>query len=120
MALHIRIDGDLVVLSNLARLMNDPRHFDASQDVRELLAQGYRKFVLELRGLPELGDSALGLVMTISRDVRKEGGEIVLASLSRGMESYLESMQLEEYWDVFESVGDAKRFFQDEPGQPSG
>lgn len=118
MALHIRIDGDLVVLSNLARLMNDPRHFDASRDVRELVGQGYRKYVLELRGLPELGDSALGLVMTISRDIRKEGGEIVLAGLTGGMESYLETMQLEEYWETFQSVADAKRFFDEQEREP--
>ena len=44
-----------MVLSNFGRLLNDPRHFDASRDVREELEQGHRAFVLDLDGLRDLG-----------------------------------------------------------------
>ena len=40
MAVNIRLDGDIAILSNFARLMNDPRYVDASRDVQEMLDQG--------------------------------------------------------------------------------
>ncbi|HKM54456.1 MAG TPA: anti-sigma factor antagonist, partial [Isosphaeraceae bacterium] len=79
MALNVRLDGDIAILSNFARLMNDPAYVDAARDVRELLDQGIRNFILELAGVREIGDSFLGLLMTITREIRRAGGEAVIA-----------------------------------------
>lgn len=107
MPVHIRIEGDAAVLSNFGRLMNDPAHFDASKDARELLEEGYRKFVLELAGVNEIGDSGIGLLMTITRQVRQSGGDVVLAKVSRSMERVIEEMRMDDYWEVFPTVDDA-------------
>jgi anti-anti-sigma factor len=112
MPLNIRIDSDVVVLSNFARLMNDPRYVDARRDVRDLLDQGYRKFILDLTGVRETGSSFLGLLVTLARQVGHDRGEAVLANLSREMQRFLGEMQMEEYWDVFASVEEATEFFR--------
>src|SRR5262245_7378161 len=83
MPLNIRNDGDVVVLSNFARLMNDPRYVDAGRDVRDLLDQGRRHFILDLGGVRETGSSFLGVLMTLTRQIRQHRGEAVLACLSR-------------------------------------
>lgn len=111
MALNIRIDGDLAILSNFGRLLNDPKHFDASRDLQELLDQGYRNVILELGGIREMGSTSMGLLMTLTRLVRNHGGEIVLANASHGTEEFIEMMQMDTYWDLFESVDEAKEFF---------
>ncbi|HEU5117954.1 MAG TPA: STAS domain-containing protein [Isosphaeraceae bacterium] len=108
MPISVRIDNDTAILSHIGQLMNDPRHFDAGRDVETLLDEGYRKFVIELRGASDLGDSALGLLMTMTRSVRKRGGELVLASPSRSIEKRLDEMRLDAFWEVFPSVGDAQ------------
>ena len=111
MPLNIRIDGDVVVLSNFARLMNDPRYVDASRDLRDLLDQGLKNFILDLSGVRETGSSFLGLLMILTRQVRQHRSEVVLANLSREMKEFLSEMQMEDYWDVFPSVQDANGFF---------
>jgi anti-anti-sigma regulatory factor len=115
MPLNIRIDGDVVVLSNFARLMNDPRYVDARMDLRDLLDQGYRKFILDLTGARETGSSFLGLLITLNRQIGHDRGEAVLANPSREMQRFLGEMQLEEYWDVFASVQEAMEFFRRGP-----
>ena len=45
--MNIRVDGNVAILSNFARLMNDPRYVDAARDVREMLDQGIRNYVIE-------------------------------------------------------------------------
>jgi anti-anti-sigma regulatory factor len=108
MPIHVRFDGDVVVLSNLGRTMNDPRYFDAGREVRELLSDGFRSFVLELRGVRDPGPPFLGLLVTITRQSRKEGGEIVLAGMGRDVEKLLDEMRMEDHWDVYRNVEEAK------------
>jgi anti-sigma B factor antagonist len=119
MPLHVRVENDIVILSNFGRLMNDPRYVDASRDAHELLEQGFRKFVLDLQGVRESGDSFLGLLVTLTRQIRKQGGEAVLAHLSRDTETFLQAMQMDEFWDSFPLVDDAAQFYDRRSG-PSG
>jgi anti-anti-sigma factor len=115
MALNIRFDGRIAVLSNFARLMNDPRYVDAARDVQDLLDQGYRDYVVELAGVRETGASFLGVLMTISREIRNQGGDVVLAHPSREVANYLGMMQMDEYWDIFGTVEEAEEFFERRP-----
>jgi anti-anti-sigma factor len=118
MALNIRTQDDVVVLSNFARLMNDPRYVDATRDVLDLIDQGMRHFVLELAGVRETGSSLLGVLMTITREIRKHGGEAVLAHPSPAVERHLLEMQLDDFWDFFPTVGEAVAFYHRPAGQP--
>jgi anti-sigma B factor antagonist len=108
MAMNVRIDRGLAILSNIGRLMNDPRHFDAGRDVEELLDQGVSAFVVELREVGTLGPAGLGLLTTLTRTVRREGGELVLAGVRPALEHHFEEMGMDTYWDVVRSVDDAR------------
>lgn len=116
MPMNIRDAGGVVVLSNFARLMNDPRHFDAGRDLRECLDRGDRAFVLDLTGLRDLGSSVLGLLTTLTRQVRNAGGEAVLANASPATRKSLEEMRLDSYWDVFDSTEEAAASFGPDGG----
>ncbi len=124
MPLNIQIDRDVVVLGNFSRLMNDPRYIDASKDIQALIDDGREKFVLDMGGLRETGSSFLGLLMTITRRIQRNGGEAVLAHVSRQTEEFLVTMQMDDFWDVYPTVKDAVQSFavrdrhpgeQDEP-----
>jgi anti-anti-sigma regulatory factor len=111
MPLNIDIDSDIVVLSNFGRLMNDPRYVDASQVTNELVEKGFAKFILDLGGFRETGSGFLGLLMTMTRRIRQHGAEAVLAHLPSDTEKFLRDMQLDDYWDIFKTVEEAKRSF---------
>ena len=119
MPMNVRFEKDVAVLSNFGRLMNDPRHVDAASDVRGLLDEGRRHFVLDLANLRELGDSALGLLTTLTRTIRLAGGEVVLANVSQDTGRVIEAMRMDDYWDVHASVDNAARSFagKGEPGR---
>jgi anti-sigma B factor antagonist len=110
MAVDARLDGGVVVLSNFGRLMNDPRHFDAARDVREWLDEGHSAFVFELTGLSDLGPTGLGLLTTLTRLIRNQGGEAVLARARPGVLKYLDEMRMDAYWEILDSVPEAKAF----------
>jgi len=113
MPINVSYQGDVVILSNFARLMNDPRHIDATRDVRELLEEGRREFVLDLNGLREIGDAGLGLLTTISRLIRKHEGEVVLANVRKETMHYLDEMRMDAYWEIFDNDQEALDYFKD-------
>jgi anti-sigma B factor antagonist len=115
MPLNIRVDGDIVIMSNFGRLMNDPRYIDASRDTSDFLEQGFTKFILDLGGFRETGTSFLGLLMTMTRRIRQHGAEAVLARLAPDTERFMSDMQLDDYWDIFKTVEEASRFFRRDP-----
>jgi anti-sigma B factor antagonist len=117
MPLNIRIDGNVVILSNFARLMNDPRYVDAGRDLRDLLDQGYRNFILDLGGVRQTGSSFLGVLMTLTRQIQQHGGEAVLAHVGRDSEDFLGMMLMDDYWDTFPSVEQATEFFRRGPAE---
>lgn len=121
MPLNIRSVGDVVILSNFARLMNDPRYVDAARDLDDLLDRGARRFVIDLTGVRETGASFLGLLMTLTRRIRLARGEAVLANPSREMKAFLlDEMQMEEYWDVFPNIEEAVAFHSRDADQTAG
>lgn len=117
MVLSIRHDGDVTILANFGRFMNDPRYVDAAKEVADLLDLGERSFIMEMSGVHETGGSFLGVLMTMTREIRRRGGEVVMAHVGGHVGPYLAEMQLDDYWDVFRTVEEAKRFFRrGEPG----
>jgi anti-anti-sigma factor len=107
MPLQVRFQDDQAILSNIGRMMNDPRYGDARREVRELLDGGCRRFIIEVRDVRDTGSSLLGVLVSLTRQVREQGGEVVLAHPSRALTKYLDEMQMEDYWDIFDSVDDA-------------
>lgn len=112
MAIHVRFEREVAVLSGVACLMNDPRHFDALRDVTELIDQGYRRFVLEMGSVRETGPTILGLLTTLIRKIRQAEGEAVLANLTRPMANFLDEMRMDAYWDVFDDAEEAVWFLE--------
>jgi anti-sigma B factor antagonist len=111
MLINVSLEGDVAVLGNFGGLLNDPKHFDVGRDVDELLDRGVRKFVLEMNNIREMGPTALGLMVTLTRRVRKEGGEVVLARPRRSVLDFLDEMRMDDFWDVAETVEAAKESF---------
>jgi hypothetical protein len=110
MAIHVRFEGEVAILGGIASLMNNPRHFDASRDVGELLDRGILRFVLEMDHIRETGPTVLGLLTTLTRKIRQAEGEAVMANLTRPMGKFLDEMRMDAYWDVFDDVESAVEF----------
>ena len=112
MPLNIHFEGSVAVLSNFGRLLNDPRHFDASRDVREELERGHREFVLDLKGLRDIGSSGLGLLMTLTRLIRRYDGDSVVANLGPEAAKLLDEMRMDGYWEIFKDIDEAVAYFR--------
>lgn len=119
MPMNVGREGNLVVLGNFGHLMNDPRYIDAGRDVRALLDEGERRFVIDLDSLRNLGDTSLGLLTTMTRLIRQREAEVVLIRVHRDVLKYLDDMRMDDYWEVFESLNQAKAYFKQDEDLPN-
>ena len=111
MSLNIRLEGDIAVLSNVARLMNDPRYSTSARDLDPLLGQGVRRFAIELAGVHETGSALMGLLMTLTRRIRSSGADVVLLRCSPAVRQFVEEMQLDDYWELLPSLEEARTYY---------
>jgi anti-anti-sigma regulatory factor len=114
MSLNIRIEGDIAVLSNVARLMNDPRYSTAGRDLDPLLGQGVRQFAIELSGVHETGSALMGLLMTLTRRIRSAHADVVLIRCSPAVRQFVEEMKLDAYWELLPTLEEAQTYFSRE------
>lgn len=112
MGIRIRFVGEVAVLSDLGRLMNDPKYFDVIREIHDLIDEGFLRFVMEMNDVREIGPTVFGLLTTMTRKIRQEDGEMVLAELSPPIVRYLDEMQMDGYWDVFEDAEAAIAFLE--------
>ncbi|MFO0892918.1 MAG: STAS domain-containing protein [Isosphaeraceae bacterium] len=111
MGMNVRFEGDLTVLSNFGRLMDDPRYVDAGRDVRALLDEGHRRFVIDLDSLRGLSETSLGLLTTVTRLIRQREAEVVMIRVHRDVLRYLDDMRMDDYWEILDNLDQAREYF---------
>jgi anti-sigma B factor antagonist len=92
----VRIDGQLIV-GNRQELKGL---------VQEALESGARKFLIDCTGTAYIDSSGLGALVTISKKIRENGGELRLAGLNEDLRSLFELTKLDSLFHILPTVAD--------------
>ncbi|MGE0440719.1 MAG: STAS domain-containing protein [Gemmatimonadales bacterium] len=90
----IRIDGQLIVGNRQ----------DLKALVQEALEAGDRKFLIDCTSTAYIDSSGLGALVTISKKVRENGGELRLAGLNEDLRSLFELTKLDSLFHILPTV----------------
>lgn len=93
----IAVAGELVV-GNRDRLR---------EAVTDRIAAGDRNFVVDLEGTSYIDSSGLGLLVSLAREVRGEGGELRLAGLGDDLRTLFELTRLDTLFHIADDRGQA-------------
>jgi anti-sigma B factor antagonist len=94
----------------------------ASQDFQELfrslVAEGKRKYVIDLAQTPWTNSLGVGMLMSAYSSVKKSGGDVVLANATQRIRDMLRVTRLDHVFSVHDSVEDAMKHLRstDTPG----
>jgi anti-sigma B factor antagonist len=80
--------------------------------VRDMLGQGYKKILLNLRDVRHIDSAGVGELMSCYTSVRTQGGELKLMNLSKHVHNLLQITKLYTIFDVAEDEGTALASFQ--------
>lgn len=97
----VSVEGQLIV-GNRQELKNL---------VQDALDTGARKFLIDFSGTGYIDSSGLGALVSISKKIREQGGELRLAELNEDLRSLFELTKLDTLFAISDSGDEALASF---------
>jgi anti-sigma B factor antagonist len=111
----LRIDakdsGGVTVLTLAGRVTLGDESNQLRSKIKELLAQGKKRMVLDLGEVSYIDSAGLGTLVAAYTSARNDGGEIRLANVTKKFGELLNITKLVTIFNVHESVADALKSF---------
>ncbi|HET9180043.1 MAG TPA: STAS domain-containing protein [Terriglobia bacterium] len=114
MALHIvekDTDG-VTVLSLAGRVTLGDESGQLRSTIKQLLAQGKKRLVLDLADVSYIDSAGLGTLVAAYTSARHEGGEVRLAGVTKNFGELLNVTKLLTVFSVHDNVPDALKGFR--------
>lgn len=84
---------------------------ELKQKVLDELENGARRFVIDFEETGYIDSSGLGVLVSLSKKIREQGGELRLASLNEDLRTLFELTKLDTLFTIAESRDEALRGF---------
>ena len=99
-------EGGVTVISVEGQLIVGNRQ-ELKNLVQDALGESERKFLIDFSGTAYIDSSGLGALVSISKKIREQGGELRLAELNEDLRSLFELTKLDTLFAIAESRSEA-------------
>ena len=99
MSFSIKKQGEIVVVDVEGQLIVGNRQ-ELKQKVLESLEGGSRKFVVDFSTTGYIDSSGLGVLVSLSKKIREQGGELRLANLNDDLKTLFELTKLDTLFQI--------------------
>jgi anti-sigma B factor antagonist len=106
MAFQVTKSGDVLVIDVEGQLIVGNRQ-ELKQKVLEELEGGERKFVVDFTNTGYIDSSGLGVLVSLSKKIREQGGELRLSNLNEDLRTLFELTKLDTLFKIADSRDEA-------------
>lgn len=106
MGFEVKKQDDITVVDVEGQLIVGNRQ-ELKQKVLEELESGERKFVIDFSETGYIDSSGLGVLVSLSKKIREQGGELRLAGLNEDLRTLFELTKLDTLFKIEESREEA-------------
>lgn len=99
MSFQVSRDGDVTLVDVEGQLIVGNRQ-ELKQMVLEHLENGERKFVIDFSKTGYIDSSGLGVLVSLSKKIREQGGELRLSSLNEDLRTLFELTKLDTLFRI--------------------
>ena len=110
MAFEVNKQGDVTVLDVEGQLIVGNRQ-ELKQKVLEELENGERRFLIDFDRTGYIDSSGLGVLVSLSKKIREQGGELRLANLNDDLRTLFELTKLDTLFQISSSRDEALSSF---------
>jgi len=110
MSFRVNRQDDVTVVDVEGQLIVGNRQ-ELKQRVLEELDKGDRKFVIDFSNTGYIDSSGLGVLVSLSKKIREQGGELRLASLNEDLRTLFELTKLDTLFRIADTRGGALEGF---------
>lgn len=102
MSFTIKTEGEIVVVEVEGQLIVGNRQ-ELKQKVLDELKRGGRKFLIDFSHVGYIDSSGLGVLVSLSKKIRDQGGELRLANLNDDLKTLFELTKLDTLFQIAET-----------------
>ena len=106
MSFQVNKEGNVTVVDVEGQLIVGNRQ-ELKQKVLEELESGERTFVIDFENTGYIDSSGLGVLVSLSKKIREQGGELRLAGLNEDLRTLFELTKLDTLFQIADSRSDA-------------
>ena len=110
MGFEVSKQGDVTVLDVEGQLIVGNRQ-ELKQRVLDELEEGERKFLIDFENTGYIDSSGLGVLVSLSKKIREQGGELRLANLNDDLRTLFELTKLDTLFQIADSRDEALASF---------
>jgi anti-sigma B factor antagonist len=110
MAFNVRKQGGVLVIDVDGQLIVGNRQ-ELKQRVLDALEAGDRKFLIDFTRTGYIDSSGLGVLVSLSKKIRDEGGDLRLAGLNEDLKTLFELTKLDTLFAITDSADQALAAF---------
>ena len=111
MKVKTRMEGDVAVISVSGKLMGGPESDALRNEVKNLIDDGKKKFVVNLKGVPWINSTGLGALMAVYTSIQRSEGVLRLCHVSDRIQSLFMITKLLTIFDTYPSENEAIESF---------
>jgi len=108
-----RQDGDVAIIDARGRIAFGEGTTNLRETIAGLVANGTRKVVLNFREVDYVDSSGMGEIVRSHLALRKQGGQLKLASLSKMVSELLQATSMNKVFDIQPDEASAVRSFRE-------
>jgi len=102
MAFHVNREADIAVVDVEGQLIVGNRQ-ELKQTILDELDKGERKFLVDFSNTGYIDSSGLGVLVSLSKKIREQGGELRLSSLNEDLRTLFELTKLDTLFRIADS-----------------
>jgi anti-sigma B factor antagonist len=106
MSFEVKKQGDVTVIDVEGQLIVGNRQ-ELKQKVLEELENGAQKFLIDFSSTGYIDSSGLGVLVSLSKKIREQGGELRLANLNEDLRTLFELTKLDTLFNIADSREEA-------------
>ncbi len=110
MSFEVSKNGDVTLIEVEGQLIVGNRQ-ELKQQVLEQLEDGDRKFVIDFAETGYIDSSGLGVLVSLSKKIREQGGELRLSSLNEDLRTLFELTKLDTLFRIADDKKEALEGF---------
>ena len=99
MSFDVKKQNDVTIIDVEGQLIVGNRQ-ELKQKVLEELEGGARKFLIDFSGTGYIDSSGLGVLVSLSKKIREQGGELRLANLNEDLRTLFELTKLDTLFHI--------------------
>ncbi len=112
MKVKTEMEGDVAVVHVSGKLMGGPESENLRNEIKRLIDEGTKKFVVNLHGVPWINSTGLGALMSVYTSVQRSEGSLKLCHVSDRIQSLFMITKLLTIFDTHTSEKEAIEAFK--------